>query len=636
MAVHIVVKKITIPLWNSLYKNQKGIIMKARSIKLIALGLAATTILSGISSVMALAEEAPVEMCAEAQEYTEEPAAAEAADEYESVFADESTDAVYDASVMEDPASEAVNATDGFSENGGVSAEPEDIQAAEEAVDAADGTETVEEAKAADGAETVEDVEAAEAAENTDTETEAGPEADVVEASGDEAAEEAAEPETLMTEMDVNDAALVQVSEAVRTLFAGKDELSADAAAVGDYAAPADESEDAGDTLQNAIDTWAFAVPGGKAMAAPFKTVLDIVLGAAPSVSAREFRDHLEVIRGQIKETARSLDENMHYTEALGIYGSTFDHMEYTAGRLMDEIMAVSFNDALTKEQKDEKIAALYDREAAELSADLELVSGFFRGETLKDAWRKTIYQVIYENCKADHMFEGEVLDHTSPYLTEALLRYVSAQYVLNQVLDAREAVEGPERVTGTRKQIEERFTGSFDEEGNNKNNGIFQILANYLNTDRYTFINGGKARVDLRREIVVKDFNRSDDENDRIAAKEYVNSQVLTAEQVDAIMEKAAKSGKSLTEYLTSVGFTFGAMDAADFDAITRAKAVYMLRGNGIEEESHYTGMRYDIHKYHNFFISGYNAMNKDARNTRPHHKDPIIIYIEKRLQTV
>ena len=594
------------------------------------MGLAATTMITSVTSVITYAEEMPVQV-----EMTEE--------------------------TEENGPEENEAETAGTEETG--SEIPDEAEDAEMTVEIT----SEEESK-----------ESVEAAENEDPEEAA-------------AGETGAAENTEITEETVETAA-VDLSKETQNVFLGN-LGTVNLAAVGSAggASSADQktaAEYVNATVQATLDEFFLSFPGGRIIAAPLKLLIGKAYGAEADISNRELKAQLDNIETQMAELRRYTNDNIRNSVVLGGYGGALDDLDSFAETLKTDIGDILDNDDLSDEKKLEKIALLYDGvKASNLTKGLQDASKILTGKTLLETEPRTLFEVVYDSMKNDKMFKGEVLDETAPYMEAVLNCYTNAYSVLDQIISAREAVEGQNCAKSTRRKMGQDFVGTIDEEGNQMTNGILHFFTDYFAQNRYTFINKGMDSVELSDEIGVYNCNKSYNDEDRSSAASFVRQQKLNADQIEALNNYVKSKGQNLYQYLTQVGFRFndktdteryyyknneiseleslirvktahyekekeiytkqGIIDLppvqekmnqlleeieqhkADIERIQKEKAeygfvditvlaaqkvCYMLAGKGVSSETHYSGLSHSRHAYHDYYIRVANVMNQNS----------------------
>ena len=296
--------------------------------------------------------------------------------------------------------------------------------------------------------------------------------------------------------------------------------------------------------------------PEMEIVVSPLKGILGFVMDRG------DLGTKIDKLSEQIKESAKEQKKYTTNAVTIGLYGTEFDHLKSSTDAMLEDIKNI-YRSNRSEDEKTKRIADLY-KDSDNLRTSLNNTTTILNGNSLANTGKVSLYQVVYDSAVSESMFSGEAIDRTAPYLYDAMNRFVKANAVMDIILTAKEKVEGKNTMLESRDLITSRFTGTFDKNGKSNNDSILQRYADYFNQDRCVFINKGKEKVAFDNTLRVFDASKNDEVN--IAVGEMNKYSRLDPNKVPMNLDRT----KAITDHLKGLKLDGGTMELTDYlDAV-------------------------------------------------------------------
>ena len=321
------------------------------------------------------------------------------------------------------------------------------------------------------------------------------------------------------------------------------------------------------DTVDGAISVFTKAYPYGALITGSLK---DIVFGSL-GVGGNDIGKKLDDLTKQVKETGKDINQYTSNTVSIGIYGTELDHLKSATQNVLKKIKDITKSD-MSENEKEEKLAKLCDTGTDSLEETMNTITDIFKGKSMSRADRGSIYDVLYDSVVKQSLFSGEAIDRTAPYLHEAMTRFVEANRVLDILLTAKENVYGKDKTRESRAQMAARFAGTVDENGKSNNDGILQKYADYFSKDRCVYINQGNENVKFDPDVLVYSYSNHDEVKKVMQMMEKYGKDITVIKKMPMnpvrleniknylkdLEYKGKKGSLELMDYFDTVGFKF------------------------------------------------------------------------------
>ena len=541
--------------------------MKARRIRLLALGLAATALASSVPmTAFADEQDYAVESTADYDySYDMEESGIDYSDNYEDqAYVEEgSYEQAYDETAAVDPAEEVMETE---ADEGASTAEADETEAADET--AADETETEASDESAD--EDATDEEMQEADEKA---------AEVKDEENAEEKKDTADKDLLRAD-DEDDVVLGAAAPTKEETMSKdvKDGIAVGHASLGVVR----------DYVKDTVGDFCKAVPGGAILSGPFKAVITALFnaidGTLPAEKNNEptmldLQNQLKNIENQIRQSEASNKQHTSDTVVINAYGTEFNTLMTKTDALNLKISSIRSNEKLSADEKSKKIAALMDDSyGKDLLNQLITTTRIFLGDTGNEAKARTLHDAVFSEESSKIMFSGEAMDNTAPYLRKRLIDYISAQTTLAEVLNEVEKTYGKGEANVYRQKLMDDLCGSFDKNGKKVKNGVLDKYVDYFTQSRTVFINknaGTSKELDEKLSTIdnskfsrfVKKWHPRYDSRGNLEGynaentfthegNDLIQSSGLTADEIHALQKYVNAKGITMLDYLKSVGF--------------------------------------------------------------------------------
>lgn len=304
----------------------------------------------------------------------------------------------------------------------------------------------------------------------------------------------------------------------------------------------------------------------------------------------------LDAIERQITQAEEELKEHNYNVISMAFLGDknyTVQQLNGTVRTYMGDI-AHPGNTTRTDAQKLQALADMYnDTLFKNLVSAVEGATLCFTS-THNDIFQKqNVFEAAYDRACEEVMFSGEAVDLTIPYLNSQLKAYLKAYATINLVYDAREAVYGVGTINQSRENMSLRLTGC-DLKGNKVQKSVFECFGEYLQKDRYIFVNrNNNTNIKLNTNLLVfENFSAlctltAISDSDTWNLPPFVRANPLNEDQVKSLADYCKKRNTTIWDFLVhDMGFGIQNMRPTDTDFLKLGDHEEMRNQNPNEAE--------------------------------------------------
>ena len=307
---------------------------------------------------------------------------------------------------------------------------------------------------------------------------------------------------------------------------------------------------------------------------APLKVVIGELFGLNSSPDPNKVMlEKLDEIDAHLTSMENYLKEHCENVVAFDSIGGEFQAITRAIEPLelkIGDIMYQFDKGDIDKEACDRELAALYKSwEYNSLMQGLSGATSAYGGFTSYTLEPTSVFMAAYNLQCNSVMFSGEAVDCVTPYLLRQLCIYLKGYGLINTVLDACEAINGPGKTHETRNAMFRNtggiVNGTFDE----KHPGVFALYEAFFDTYRYTFVNKSSNEanhVKLDRNIIAAIYGSKSylgangtaaDDKCKAYTPEIMSNCALSAEQMKNLAAYAKEKNTSVYDLLIDrVGF--------------------------------------------------------------------------------
>jgi hypothetical protein len=252
----------------------------------------------------------------------------------------------------------------------------------------------------------------------------------------------------------------------------------------------------------------------------------------------REINSRLVSLEATVNRNTTVILNKIKNQTYINGFGSALDDLHTQASSIVTQINAFNNDNTLTDDERAVQIAALLENNAdwtrSGFVFNVKKIANALSGEVLADMDGRDLYQVLYDNEKADVMFSGEAYDNAETYVDRVMYEYFYAYSVMMQCFDAAKTVSEftqtqIDALSATEKSIYNRnpmrtsvIVGEmqaisskvFDSEWESSVISHYAAFHYRKKNDRNVFINKGRCEIvfskDIRRETVMSYWEES------------------------------------------------------------------------------------------------------------------------------
>ena len=352
-------------------------------------------------------------------------------------------------------------------------------------------------------------------------------------------------------------------------------------------------------------------VPGGQAMAGVIDSIVNSFTDKGPSLSdissdissmRAEISSQFADIKNQMKDYTEAIENKIVDQTVIANKGTGFDKLMTALKGTDRQIASINTDSSLNDNEKAVEIACLIGRNS-EWNKSSNLFFGYqdfmntLSSPSFADQKDRDLYQVVYNDFTSKVMFSGEALDMSQPYVNRVILLGLYAYSINSQCLKAAQTVSmftDKEEATLNADEMNnyrsvKSLTSIVNGEINDMNTTMFDLtckdsVAAHLNTyetmSRTVFLNKGTANKALTGMPAIGDMTKiSSDPQGIFNIAERGTLSMDTIKTIVAYV-KSAYPGKTLREYLTTVGFDMTAVPKDSYFAVAAAYEYYRSYG--------------------------------------------------------
>ena len=330
-------------------------------------------------------------------------------------------------------------------------------------------------------------------------------------------------------------------------------------------------------------------VPGGGVISPVLKAIIGLVSqDDGPSIAdiSKDISDMRYEIKTQFEEVKKQMAKDTAHIESkivdqtvLATKGSTFDDLLVALKETADQIETIQNDTTLTNDERAVEINGLIGKNTEWNNKNnfffgLKSLQHILSDSTFSDTEDRDMFTVVLNDFEKQSMFRGEAMNKATPYISRLTLLDLYAYSISTQCLSAAKTVSKftPDQVKKlssiertnykrvstltsiVNREIDELENKTFDLD---RKDSVMTHLKNFAETNRTVLINQGQSNKAVSNKIICRrHVKETDIHPEGIIAKIFEGPLLINDINTIVSYVKSAYPGKSLREYLSSVGF--------------------------------------------------------------------------------